>query len=63
MVYNNGYEIASGSFAIRSHDDKLEWHFVAIALGKDSGMPINELASGLGTLDGVTDFSVSHARN
>lgn len=63
VVYNNGYEIASGSFAIRSSDDKLEWHFVAIALGKDSGVPINELASGLGTLEGVTDFSVSHARN
>jgi putative Mg2+ transporter-C (MgtC) family protein len=63
VVYNNGYEIASGSFAIRSSDDKLEWHFVAIALSKDSGVPINELASGLSTLDGVTDFSVSHARN
>lgn len=63
VVYNNGYEIASGSFSIRSSDDKLQWHFVAIALSKNSGVPINELASGLGTLEGVTDFSVSHARN
>ncbi|HLP98588.1 MAG TPA: MgtC/SapB family protein [Sideroxyarcus sp.] len=63
VVYTHGYEIATGSFAIRSSNDKLEWHFVAIALSKSSGVPMNELASGLSTLQGVEDFSLSHARN
>ncbi|WP_283745282.1 MgtC/SapB family protein [Sideroxydans sp. CL21] len=63
VVYSNGYEVASGSFAIRSSDEKLEWHFVAIALSKSSGVSMNELASGLTTLQGVENFSLSHARN
>lgn len=63
VVYANGYEIAAGSFAIRSNNEKLEWHFVAIALSKNSGVAMNELASGLSTLQGVEDFSLSHARN
>jgi putative Mg2+ transporter-C (MgtC) family protein len=63
VVYNNGYEIATGSFSIRSSNEKLEWHFVAIALSKNSGVAMNELASGLSTLQGVEDFSLSHARN
>ncbi len=63
VVYSHGYEIASGSFAIRSSSEKQEWHFVAIALSKNSGSAMNELASGLSTLQGVEDFSLSHARN
>src|SRR5487761_2556110 len=63
VVSSNGYEVASGSFAIRSSNEKLEWHFVAIALSKSSGVSMNELASGLTTLQGVEDFSLSHARN
>ena len=63
VVYSNGYEVASGSFAIRSSNEKLEWHFVAIALSKNSGVAMNELASGLSTLQGVENFSLSHARN
>ncbi|OIR11420.1 putative Mg(2+) transport ATPase [mine drainage metagenome] len=63
VVYSHGYEIASGSFAIRSSNEKLEWHFVAIALSKSSGAAMNELASGLSTLQGVEDFSLIHARN
>ncbi len=63
VVYSNGYEVASGSFAIRCSNEKLEWHFVAIALSKNSGAAMNELASGLSTLQGVEDFSLSHARN
>jgi len=63
VVYSHGYEVASGSFAIRSTDEKLEWHFVAIALSKNSGAAMNELASGISTLEGVENFSLSHARN
>ncbi len=63
LIYSNGYEVASGSFAIRSSNGKLEWHFVAIALSKNSGAAMNELASGLSTLEGVDNFALSHARN
>jgi putative Mg2+ transporter-C (MgtC) family protein len=63
VVHSHGYEIADGSFAISSHNEKLEWHFVAIAFNKNSGAVMNELASGLTTLQGLQDFSLSHARN
>jgi len=63
VVYSHGYEVASGSFAIRSSNGKLEWHFVAIALSKNSGAAMNKLASSLSTLEGVEDFALSHARN
>ncbi|MBI5889411.1 MAG: MgtC/SapB family protein [Nitrosomonadales bacterium] len=63
VVSSHGYEVATGSFSIRSSNEKLEWHFVAIALSKNSGVAMNELASGLSTLQGVEDFSLSHARN
>jgi putative Mg2+ transporter-C (MgtC) family protein len=63
VVYSHGYEVAPGSFSIRSTDDKLEWHFVAIAFSKSSGAAMNELASGISTLEGVENFSLSHARN
>jgi len=63
VVYSHGYEIATGSFSIRCSNEKLEWHFVAIALSKNSGVAMNEMASGLSTLQGVENFSLSHARN
>ena len=63
VVHSHGYEVASGSFSISSKNEKLEWHFVAIAFSKNSGVAMNELASGLSTLEGVEDFSLSHARN
>jgi putative Mg2+ transporter-C (MgtC) family protein len=63
VIYSHGYEIANGSFAINCRDEKLEWHFVAIALTKNSGVAMNELASGMSTLQGLEDFSLNHARN
>ena len=63
VVHSHGYEIAVGSFAIRSRNEKLEWHFVAIAFNKNSGAAMNDLANGLSTLQGLEDFSLTHARN
>lgn len=63
LVNAHGYEVAAGSFAIRSNEGRLEWHFVAIAFSKDSGSAMNELASGLCALPGVENFALSHARN
>lgn len=63
FVQGRGYEIASGSLSISLKDNKLEWHFVAIALGKDSGEPMSQLTGELTTFEGVESFALSHARN
>ncbi len=63
VLHAQGYEIASGSFSIRSSNEKLEWHFVIIAFSKSSGATMNEIANNLSTLEGVENFSLSHARN
>lgn len=58
-----GYDIASGSLSITSHESHLEWRFTAIAMSKDRGAPISQLAEELSGTRGVIGFSVSHARN
>jgi putative Mg2+ transporter-C (MgtC) family protein len=63
VLHTQGYEVASGSFSIRSSNEKLEWHFVIIAFSKNSGATMNEIANNLSTLEGVENFSLSHARN
>lgn len=63
LAHRRGYEIASGTLAINLKDGKPEWHFVAIAIRKDSGAPMSELARELKAFDGVENFSLYHARN
>jgi putative Mg2+ transporter-C (MgtC) family protein len=58
-----GYEIAGGSLMIACEDGIQEWRFVAIALNKNSGSTLPELASELNAFDGVDSFQLSHARN
>lgn len=62
-AYSRGYEIASGTLSISFKDGAPEWHFVAIALGKNKGAPMSELAQELTDSDGVENFFLSHARN
>jgi len=59
----HGFEIASGSMSISSKYDQQEWRFVATALNNHSGSTMSQLSSGLTTLEGVENFSLSHARN
>lgn len=63
IAHERGYEIASGSLTINFKDGKPEWHFVAIALGKNSGAPMADLAQELTGFDGVENYFLSHARN
>lgn len=63
LALTRGYELAEGSFSIRHEDGRAEWHFVAIALGKNLGSPMAELARELTVFEGVEDFHLSHARN
>ncbi len=58
-----GYEIASGSISIDLRDGKTEWHFVAVAFDKSSGVPISELAQEMSRVEGLDGFHLSHARN
>jgi putative Mg2+ transporter-C (MgtC) family protein len=63
QVLQRGYEIAGGSIWISMEQGKAEWHFVAVALNKNSGKRISDLAHDLSTFDGVESFTLSHARN
>lgn len=58
-----GYQIAMGSYAVQCGSGSTEWRFVAVALGKDKGMPLCQLAQDLAELPGIGTLAVSHARN
>lgn len=62
-AFSRGYNIASGTLSISFKDGAPEWHFVAIALGKNKGAPMFELAQELTDSEGVENFFLSHARN
>jgi putative Mg2+ transporter-C (MgtC) family protein len=63
IALRRGYEIAKGSLAISFEEGRPEWRFVALALGKQSGAPITDLARELTLFDGVENFHLSYARN
>lgn len=59
----HGYQLATGSMAVSGESERIQWHFVVIALGKSSGHPLPDIGADLGALDGVESFQLSHARN
>jgi putative Mg2+ transporter-C (MgtC) family protein len=63
LALDRGYEIASGSIAIKFQDGKPEWRFVAVSLGKRSEASITALSAELSVFDGIESFHLSHARN
>jgi putative Mg2+ transporter-C (MgtC) family protein len=63
VARERGYDIAEGSLSINFKDGKSEWHFVAVAQGKDKGAPMAELSQELTNFDGVENYFLSHARN
>jgi putative Mg2+ transporter-C (MgtC) family protein len=62
-AHERGYDIAEGSLSINFKDGKPEWHFVAVAIGKNKGAPMAELAKELTSFEGVENYFLSHARN
>ena len=58
-----GYELAMGSLLISYHQGCQEWRFVAVAFSKTRGTDLTEMAELFCTLDGVSDFNLTHARN
>lgn len=63
VAKERGYDIADGSLTINFKDGKPEWHFVAVAQGRNKGAPMAELAQELTNFDGVENYFLSHARN
>jgi len=62
-AHERGYDIAEGSLTINFKDGKPEWHFVAVAHGKNKGAPMAELAQELTNFEGVENYFLSRARN
>jgi putative Mg2+ transporter-C (MgtC) family protein len=61
-----GYAIVDGSLTITSSDGRMEWHFVAIEMGRGKmgrGEPLARIAGELDAFEGVESFQLSHARN
>lgn len=63
VARERGYDIVGGTLSVKCQDGQPEWHFSAVALDKNSGVPIAELAQELTTFEGVDDFDLSHERN
>ena len=63
VALDRGYEVAGGSISINYEDGQPEWHFVAVAVGKNVAEPITMLANELSNYEGVESFNLSHARN
>ena len=63
VAEERGYNIAEGSMSVNYNNGKPEWHFVAVAKGKNKGAPMTVLAQELTNFDGVENYFLSHARN
>lgn len=62
-AWDRGYELAPGSLSIDYASGRAEWHFVAVALSREQGTRLSELATELARFEGVERFHLSHARN
>lgn len=63
VAAERGYEIATGTLTIDFQNQRPEWRFVAVALSRESGTSLSDLAAELTRFDGVEDFHLSRARN
>jgi putative Mg2+ transporter-C (MgtC) family protein len=64
VALERGYEIAGGTLTIGADGGGgQEWRFVALALSRQSGQPLSELAAELSAFAGIDSFQLSHARN
>lgn len=63
MAQERGYELALGSLVINSHEQRVEWRFVAVAINRKVAMPLSALSQELSKFDGVEQFHLAHARN
>jgi putative Mg2+ transporter-C (MgtC) family protein len=63
VARKRGYEVATGSLAIKFADGCPVWHFVAVEVSRGRGVSLPHLAEELARFEGVVSFELSHARN
>ena len=63
LTLKRGYEIAGGSLSIGAAGGAQEWRFVALALSRESGAKLSDLADELNGFEGLDSFQLAHARN
>jgi putative Mg2+ transporter-C (MgtC) family protein len=63
LVQAAGYLIATGSFVIAKQNDRSEWRFVIISLGKGDGASLIKFSHALSVDERIESFHLSHARN
>lgn len=62
-IFDCGYDIAKGSFAINNSHGEPQWSFVAISRQKDSNLSIPAISKKITQFEGVESFNISFARN
>lgn len=62
-LHDSGYELAPGSISVQSEAGRSQWHFVAVAYGREHGSRLPQLARELGQRPEVTRLALAHARN
>jgi putative Mg2+ transporter-C (MgtC) family protein len=63
MARKLGYEIAPGSFVISKREDRTEWRFVAVSIGKGLSGSLIDVSRTLSADEEIDHFQVLHARN
>ena len=63
FLRENGYELAKGSLTIQSHNDQVEWRFVAVSMNRRRDVAIADLAEVLPQVEGVASYYLARARN
>ncbi|MDD2324539.1 MAG: MgtC/SapB family protein [Alphaproteobacteria bacterium] len=63
LLRDNGYELAKGSLTIQSHNDQIEWRFVAVSMNRRRDIAIADLAEVLPKVEGVASYYLARARN
>jgi putative Mg2+ transporter-C (MgtC) family protein len=63
VALDRGYEVACDTLQIECVDNREEWRFVALSLGRDGSTPLSELSQELRKFEGVEEHSLSRARN
>lgn len=62
-LYEQGYEIAKGSFAVSEREGEPEWRFVAVSMGNNKGATLISLSHMISKYEQIQSFTLSHARN
>jgi putative Mg2+ transporter-C (MgtC) family protein len=63
FALERGYEVAGGTLHIQCIAKREEWRFVAISLRRNKSLSLSEMSNEFRRFEGVSEFSLAHARN